>query len=87
MVEVARKDNEPLESLLHRFNKKVQQSRVLSLARKKKYYVREKSRTLRKEEATRRKRIKDRREYLRRTGKIGFKKMKEEAARKRGMHA
>lgn len=84
LVEVTRKDDEPIESLLHRFNKKVQQSRVLSLARKKKHFERPKSKKLQKEDATRRKEIKDRREFLRRTGKIGFKRLKEEAARNRG---
>lgn len=84
LVEVTRKDNEPIESLLHRFTKKVQQSRVLALARKKKFYQRPKSKALAREEATRKKFIKDRREFLRRTGKIGFRKLKEEAARKRG---
>jgi small subunit ribosomal protein S21 len=89
LVEVIRKDDEPIESLLHRFSKKVMQSRVLSQARKKKHFEKPKSRMLQKEEATRRKFIKDRREFLRRTGKIGFKRMKEEAARarRRNSHA
>ncbi len=39
MTQVTRKDdNEALENLLRRFNRKVQQSGVLSIARKKQYF-------------------------------------------------
>ncbi len=38
MLQVVRKDDESTESLIRRFNKKVNQSGVLSVARKKKYF-------------------------------------------------
>lgn len=38
MLQVIRKDDESTESLIRRFNKKVNQSGVLSVARKKKYF-------------------------------------------------
>lgn len=39
MLQVVRKDDkEPIENLIRRFNKKVQQAGVLSVARKKQYF-------------------------------------------------
>ncbi|HEX9503004.1 MAG TPA: 30S ribosomal protein S21, partial [Patescibacteria group bacterium] len=46
MVEVKRKDNESFESLLRRFNRKIQQSGVLVRARKIRFFEPTRSRNL-----------------------------------------
>jgi len=51
MTEVKRKDREPVESFLRRFSRKVQQSRVLKLARKQKDREEVRSKTQRRERA------------------------------------
>ncbi len=55
MQSVNRKDGEPFESLVRRFNRKVQQSGTLSLARKKMYFEKELSKTEAREIAIRKK--------------------------------
>lgn len=72
MIEVRRKDNESLESMLRRFNKRMVQSGTLGSARKKRYFERNKSKLIQKETAIRKKHIKERREYLKKIGKIGL---------------
>jgi ribosomal protein S21 len=51
MTEVKRKDRETIESLLRRFSRKVQQSRILKIARKKQDREQVKSKTQRRERA------------------------------------
>jgi ribosomal protein S21 len=46
MVEVKRKDNESFDSLLRRFNRKIQQSGILIRARKTRFFTPVKSRNL-----------------------------------------
>lgn len=70
MVEVKRKDGETPESLLRRFSKKVQQSGVLIRAKKNRFYERPKNRRAIKEDAIRRKAIRDKKDYLRKIGKL-----------------
>lgn len=69
-VEVKRKPSESAENLLRRFRERLRRSRVLVQAKKSQF--REKSLTKRKEKeaALRRERIKEKREYLRRIGKL-----------------
>ena len=69
LVEVKRKDNESFESLLRRFNRKVQQSGVLIRARKTRFFEPGKSRNLKKVAARRRSEIKEQKEELKRLGK------------------
>jgi small subunit ribosomal protein S21 len=69
LVEVKRKDNESFESLLRRFNRKVQQSGVLVRARKTRYFQPTKSRNLKRAAAQRRSELKEVREELKRLGK------------------
>jgi len=52
---VNRKDGEPFESLVRRFNRKVQQSGTLSLARKKMYFEKDLSKREAREIAIRKK--------------------------------
>lgn len=62
MVEVKKKDNESFESLLRRFNRKIQQSGVLIRARKIRFFTPTKSRNLQKVAARRRSQIREEKE-------------------------
>lgn len=70
MVEVRKKDGESVESLLRRFTKKVQQSGILIRARKGRFYERAKSKERLREEAVRRNLIREKKDYLRKIGKL-----------------
>lgn len=70
MVEVKRRDGESFESLLRRFNRKIQQSGVLVRARKIQFYEPPKSRNLARVSARRRAELADARETLRKMGKL-----------------
>lgn len=70
MVEVKRKEGESFESLLRRFNRKIQQSGVLIRARRIQFYDPPKSRNLLRESARRRKELAEEREALKKLGKL-----------------
>jgi len=70
LVEVKRKDNEPFESLLRRFNRKIQQSGVLVRARRIRFFEPAKSRNLLREDAIRRAENREKREELKKLGKL-----------------
>ena len=70
MVEVKRKDGESFESLLRRFNRKIQQSGVLVRARKIQFYDPPKSRNLQRQSARRRSELREEREVLKKLGKL-----------------
>jgi small subunit ribosomal protein S21 len=70
LIEVKKKDGESVESMLRRFTKKVQQSGVLIRAKKGRFYSSPKTKREVREDAQRRKVLNDRREYLRRIGKL-----------------
>ncbi len=69
MVEVKKKDNESFESLLRRFNRKIQQSGVLIRARKTRFFEPPKSRNLQKVAARRRAQIKMEKEEIKKFSK------------------
>jgi ribosomal protein S21 len=69
MVEVKRKENEPVGSLIRRFTRKVQQSGVLLNARKIRFFERHKSKLRVRREAQMRKEITAIKEKLRKLGK------------------
>lgn len=69
MVEVKKKENESFESLLRRFNRKIQQSGVLVRARKIRFFEPPKSRNLQKVAARRRAVNRAQKEELKRMGK------------------
>ena len=69
MVEVKRKDNESFESLLRRFNRKIQQSGVLVRARKTRFFEPIKSRNLQRTSARRRAELREIREEMKKLGK------------------
>ena len=69
MVEVKKKENESFDSLLRRFNRKIQQSGVLIRARKIRFFEPPKSRNLQKVAARRRAQIRSQKEELKKLGK------------------
>lgn len=70
MVEVTRKDNEGVESLVRRFSRRVQQSGVLLQARKIRFYQRKKNRRKVREDAQRRTELQAERDRLIKLGEI-----------------
>ena len=70
LVEVKRKENESFESLLRRFNRKIQQSGVLIRARRIRFFTPNKSRNLLREDAQRRAVNREKREELKKLGKF-----------------
>lgn len=69
LVEVKKKDNESFDSLLRRFNRKIQQSGVLIRARRIRFFEPPKSRNLQKVAARRRGQIRLQKEELKKMGK------------------
>ncbi|GEM_PF-1634186 len=76
MVEVKRKEKESIEGMLRRFNKKLQQSGNIYRARAQRFHQKKKSKAIQKQEATRKRRIMERREYLKRMGLFGMHKFR-----------
>jgi small subunit ribosomal protein S21 len=70
LVEVRKKDGESFESLLRRFNRKIQQSGVLVRARKTRFFEPARSRNLLREDALRRATAREKREELKKQGKL-----------------
>lgn len=70
MLEVKRKDNESFESLMRRFSKKLLQSGRIIQAKKIQYHIKPLNKRAQKLKALRREDIKDKREYLRKIGKL-----------------
>ena len=70
MVEVRRKEGESNESLLRRFTRQIQQSRILLRAKRGRFYEPPKNKREIRENARRRQEIRERREYLRKIGKL-----------------
>lgn len=70
MIEVKRKENESVGSLLRRFSKKVQQSGLLIQARNSRFKEKSKSRTERRKSALRRNQLVVEKERLRKLGKL-----------------
>ena len=70
VVETRRKKGETFESLLRRFNKRLQQSGKLLQAKKVRFHERPSNKRMVKESALRRKEIKKSKEYLKKIGKL-----------------
>ncbi len=70
MVEVKKRDNESSESLVRRFTKRVQQSGVLIRAKKRRFYEPSPNKREQRDDALRRKGIREQREILRKMGKL-----------------
>ncbi len=69
-VEIKRKNNESIESLLRRFQDKVKRSRVLILAKKNRYHEKEENKSKKRVEAKRRQFNRAKRKYLIKVGKL-----------------
>lgn len=70
MAEVKRKKGETFEALVRRFGKKVQQSGRLIQSRKIKYFEPKDNKRKTRETAARREKINQKREYLKKIGKL-----------------
>lgn len=70
MIEVSKRQNERIESMLRRFRQKVQRSGILLRAREKMFHQRSKSKRKIREEAKARQEHRKEREYLRKIGKL-----------------
>ncbi len=70
MVEVKKKEKESSESLIRRFSKRVQQSGVILRARNVQFREKKKNKRKIKEDAIRRHQIRQKKEYLRKTGQL-----------------
>jgi len=70
VVEVRKKEHESVESLLRRFKRRLKQSRILIKVRGKMFYQPPKSKRLLREEARRRKKLREEKEYLRKLGRV-----------------
>jgi ribosomal protein S21 len=70
MAEAKRKKGETFESLLRRFNKKMMQSGKVLQAKKIRFLEKEPNKNLSKKLALRRQKIKTKKEYLRKIGKL-----------------
>lgn len=70
MVEVKKREGESPESLLRRFTKRVQSSGVLLRAKQGRYYAPKRSKLDSKEAAARRQLISEKKEFLRKIGKL-----------------
>ena len=70
MVEFKRKKGESFESFLRRFNKRLLQSGKLYEARQKKYLAPKRSKNLQKKRALVGLKLKSKKEYLRKVGKL-----------------
>jgi len=70
VAEVKRKKGETFEALVRRFSKKIQQSGRLIQSRKIRYYTPDKNKTAIRSAAARRNEITEKREYLKKIGKL-----------------
>ncbi len=69
MIEVKRKENESFDSLLRRFNKRMQQSRILLRVKEDRFYQKPLSRLKAKRRALKGAELKSEREYLKKIGR------------------
>jgi hypothetical protein len=77
MVEVVKKDKETSESLIRRFSRRMQESKVLIKARKSQFKVKDKSKKQLKEDAIYRKKVKKEADKLKKMGIFDDEKFKE----------
>jgi len=69
-IEVKRKPGESVESLLRRFRRRLQRSRILNRVKEEKFFQKPKNKRQRKESALARKAARELREYLKKIGKL-----------------
>jgi ribosomal protein S21 len=69
-IEIKRKNNESNEGLLRRFQDKIKRSRTLIIAKKKRYFEKEKTKNQKRESAKVRKFNREKRAFLIKVGKL-----------------
>ncbi len=77
MVEVKKRDKETSESLIRRFSRQLQQSRVLNVARSRRFLQRKKTKRKLREEALYKAKIRKEVEKLKKMGKFSEEKLKD----------
>lgn len=70
LIEVKKKDGESNESLLRRFNRKVQASGVILYVKDNQFSQKAKSKNLTRRDAQRRSKMRELRDYMRKIGKL-----------------
>ncbi|MFH1111501.1 MAG: 30S ribosomal protein S21 [Patescibacteria group bacterium] len=85
MIEVKKKEHESVESLIRRFNKRIQQSGVLLRAKKRRFYEPARSKEERRGAALRSRLIQERKEYLRKTGQLTEEELKSRSTKVRNL--
>ncbi|HOC96486.1 MAG TPA: 30S ribosomal protein S21 [bacterium] len=70
MIEAKRKENESFDSLLRRFNKRIQQSRILQRTKEERFYQKPLSDLKAKRRAAKRAELRAKREYLKKIGRL-----------------
>jgi len=70
MVEVSKRGEEKVESMLRRFKKQLQRSGILNLARDHMYFEKKKSKGIQRRDAVKRSEIRKEKDLLRKMGKL-----------------
>ncbi|MFH0804641.1 MAG: 30S ribosomal protein S21 [Patescibacteria group bacterium] len=70
MLEVRKRDGESVESLIRRFTKRVQSSGIILRTKRRRFFSKDKSKLEEREDAARRQLIHDKKEFLRKIGKL-----------------
>ncbi|MFH0928571.1 MAG: 30S ribosomal protein S21 [bacterium] len=78
MTDVKRKKSESFESLLRRFNRRMQESGRVLQVRKTRFYAEKPNKTQTRSSAIRRKDMREKREYMLKTGKLKEEEMRGE---------
>jgi len=85
VIEVKKKEHESVESLIRRFNKRIQQSGVLLRAKKRRFYEVPRTKDERRGAALRSRLIQQRKEYLRKTGQLTDEELKSRSTKVRNL--
>ncbi len=85
MIEVKRKEGESVDSLIRRFSKKVQQSGLIIRTKKRQHYVPPLTKREQRASALRRRVVRDRKEYLRKTGQLDEEELRSRNPRVRAL--
>lgn len=70
MIDVKRKDNESFDGLLRRFNKRIQQSRMLQRLKEDRFYTKPLSELKTRRRAAKKVELREKREYLKKIGRL-----------------
>lgn len=85
VIEVKRKEGESVDSLIRRFSKKVQQSGLIIRTKKRQHFVAPLSKGEQRVGALRRQNIRERKEYLRKTGQLDEEELRSRNPRVRAL--